>query len=484
MRRFDPWFLLATAVLSAAPLRAQRLPPGESRGALTRGLYAFTNVNLIPMTTEGVVAGATVVVRDGRIAAVGPSGAVPIPPGAIGIDGTGKYLIPGLADMHTHLYSDGAIPDSAAPAELGVMVANGITAARLMAGTPEQIALRDRVRRGDVTGPQLWLASPMFSSRADQNVRLISSPSDARVAVGEATDAGYDFIKLTFGIVGPVYDTLVHEAQRRGIPVVGHVEPELGLRRAIAAGQQLEHLDAFLEGALADSAPMRVSLTQFGVYQPRNWLSLNHLDETRLTELAQLAARENIWIGPTLEVFNRAFSTPLSDAELHALPDWNMIPPSIRAPYVRSRDRYWAQPVSREERARLAAIRNRIVQRFVAAGGKVLAGSDTPDLLMAYGFSLHRELVALVHAGLTPWQALASATTHPAEYLGATREWGTIEVGKRADLVLLLGNPLDRIENTRRIDRVMLGGRLFDAEQLRAMIRAGSAAIDGIAPPP
>ena len=476
-------FLLATGLLSATPVAAQRPLPGESRGALSRGLYAITGVNVIPMTTERLITGATVVIRDGRIAAVGPSGSVAVPAGAIRIDGAGKFLIPGLADMHTHLYSDGAVPDSAAPAELGVMLANGITAARLMAGTPEQLALRDRVRRGEVTGPQLWLASPMFSNRADQNVRLISTPADARIAVGEAADAGYDFIKLTFGITGAVYDTLVIEAKRRGVPVVGHVEPELGLRRAIAAGQQLEHLDAFLEAALADTAPMQVSLTQFGVYQARNWPSLNYLDDAKLTELARLAAQEGIWIGPTLEVFNRAFSIPLSDAELHALPDWNMIPSSIRAPYVRSRERYWAQPVPREERARLAAIRNRIVKQFVDAGGRVIAGSDTPDLLMAYGFSLHRELVALVDAGLTPWQALASATRNPAAYLGATREWGTIEVGKRADLVLLLGNPLENIRNTQRIDRVVVGGRVFEAGELAAMIEAGARAIDGIAPP-
>ena len=479
MRPFCVLFLL---VGLPAPGVGQR-PAATDRGALTPGTWALTNVSVITMTSERILPAATVVVRDGRIAAVGPARSVPVPAGATVIDGAGKYLIPGLADMHAHLYSDGDVPDAAGPAELGVMLANGITAVRLMAGTAEQLALRDRVRRGEIAGPQLWLASPMFANRPDANVRVIGSPEDARAAVGQMASAGYDFIKVTFGITGPVYDALVEEARRRKLPVVGHVEPELGVRRAIAAGQQLEHLDAFLEGALADSAPMRVSLTQFGVYQPKNWPSLDYLDDGKLAELIRLAARSGVWIGPTLEVFNRAFSIPLSDAELHALPDWNMIPPALRAPYVRSRDRYWAQPVTREQRARLATIRNRIVKQFVEAGGRILAGSDTPDLLMAYGFTLHRELAALVKAGLTPWQALAAATRHPAEYLGAMREWGTIETGKRADLVLLLGNPLDDIRNTQRIDGVMVGGKYLEAARLAEMIRAGALAIDGLAPP-
>ena len=476
--------MLAAGVFLTETLVAQGPAPGPSRGALTTGTWAFTNVNVIPMTSDRVLASATVLIRDGRIAAVGPAASVRIPAGAATIDAGGKYLIPGLADMHTHLYSDGAVPDSAAPAELGVMLANGVTAARLMAGTPEQIALRDRVRRGEVPGPQLWLASPMFADKADQNVRVIASPDDARAAVREMADAGYDFIKLTFGITGAAYDALVDEAGRRAIPVVGHVEPGLGLRRAIAAGQQLEHLDAFLEGALADTAPMTVSLTQFAIYQPKNWESLDYIDGRKLAELARLAARAGIYIGPTLEVFNRAFSIPLSDEELHALPDWNMIPRSIRAPYVRSRDRYWAQPVPREQRARLAVLRNGIVKSFVDAGGKIIAGSDTPDLLMAYGFSLHRELVALVGAGLTTYQALATATRNPAEYLGALREWGTIEVGKRADLVLLDANPLGDIRNTQRINRVIVGGRVFEAPELAAMLQAGARAIDGLAVAP
>ena len=338
------------------------------------------------------------------------------------------------------------------------------------------------MENGSVLGPQLWVASPHFTTEASDNARVVTTPDSVRAAVRDVAAGGYDFVKITFGIVGPLYEALVDEARRAGIRVVGHVEPAVGVRRAIAAGQQIEHLDAYFEGALADGAPVRASLTQFGVYRPDNWKSLDYIDDAKLTALARETARAGIWTVPTLEIFNRAFSDPLADEALCALPDWNMIPNAIRGPYVRSRTRYWAAPVPREQRRRYAEIRNSLLRRIAEAGGPIMAGSDSPDLLMAYGFALHRELAHMVRAGLTPYQALATATRNPATFLGAESEWGTIAPGRRADLVLLAGNPLAEIRNTERIEGVSIGGRWLEKPELAAMIAAGSRAIDGAAP--
>ena len=452
-----------------------------SRGALADGTFAITNVTVVPMTSEAVIPNATVLVRDGRIAAVGPAASVSVPADARRIDGQGQFLMPGLADMHTHLYSDGAVPDSAAPAELGVLLANGITTARIMIGTPEHLTLRRDIQAGTLLGPQLWIASPHFTNEASDNARVVTTPAEVRTAVRDVAAAGYDFVKITFGITGDLYDALVDEAKAAGIRVVGHVEPSVGVRRAIAAGQQIEHLDSYFEDALADNAPMKASLTQFGVYNPQNWESIDYIDDAKLTALAEATARAGIWSVPTLVIFKRAFSVPLTDEELHALPDWNMIPNQIRAPYVNSRNRYWAQPVSREQRAKYAAIRNTLTKRIVDAGGRIMAGSDSPDLLMAYGYAMHRELEALVEAGLSPYQALVAATRNPAEFLGASAEWGTVEVGKRADLLLVAGNPLADITNTQRIEGVAVGGHWLPKAELARMIDRASVAIDGIA---
>jgi len=468
---------ISALILLASSMTAEAQRPNFS--PLTPGVTVFTNVNVVPMTVDTVIRNTTVLVRDGRITSIGVA-ASSLPRDVRRIEASGKYLMPGLIDMHMHLYSDGALPDSVTPAELGIVLANGVTAVRLMAGSERQLVGRAKVASGDVLGPQLWVSSPAFTTRPDQNTRIIKSGDDVRVAVREVKTAGYDFIKVTFGIVGPTYDALVDEAKRQSIRIVGHVEPEVGLRRAIAAGQELEHLDSFFEDALADSAPTRVSVTQFGVYRLENWKSLEYLDDAKLTELARLVASSKTWIGPTLESFNRAFGDPLSDAELHALPDWGFIPESVRAPYVRSRERYWAQPVPIETRRRYARIRNSIVKRVAEAGGasRILAGSDTPDLLMVYGFGMHRELEALVRAGLTPFQALAAGTRNAAEFLGAGDAFGAIQPGRRADLVLLDGNPLVDIRNTLTISGVMLGGRWLTRADLDAMLERGKRAIN------
>lgn len=153
-----------------------------SRGGLARGSFAVTNVAVISMASDSVLPGATVLIRDGRIAAVGPSGSIAVPKGARRIDGRGKYLIPGLADMHVHHYSDDETPDSLAGDELAVMIANGVTAIRLMIGTPEHLALRREIEAGRLLGPQLWIASPQFTGLEDVNSRRVTTPDGARTS--------------------------------------------------------------------------------------------------------------------------------------------------------------------------------------------------------------------------------------------------------------------------------------------------------------
>jgi len=474
-------FRFALLAVLTGSLAAAQVGGPTTRGALFKGTVVISNVNVVAMTSEKVLRNAAVLIRDGRIERVVPGSRLRAPRGARHIDGAGGYLIPGLGDMHTHLYADGTLPEAVAPAELGVMLANGVTTIRLMGGNPHQLRLRGQVARGEVLGPQLWVSGPYLANKAGDGVRVIASVEDARLAVREVVAAGYDFVKITFGITGATYDALVDEARAARIRVVGHVEPAVGVRRALAAGQQIEHLDAYFEGALSDAAPMQESVTQYGVYRPANWVSLDHIDDKKLTELAVATARAGVWSGPTLEMFNRAFGDPFTDDELKALPDWELIPEKIKAPYMRSRQRYWAQPIPRETRQRYAVIRNTLVKRIHDAGGKILAGSDGPDLLMVYGYGLHRELQALVKAGLTPYQALATATSNVAEFLGGTQDFGTIQPKRRADLVLIKGNPLDDIRNTQNIEGVMIGGRWLAKDELGKMIAAAKVAIN---PPP
>jgi imidazolonepropionase-like amidohydrolase len=471
------WWFLAIPALFASTLGAQSHT--GSRGALASGTLAITDVTLIPMTRDTVIRDATVLVRDGRIAAIGAARNVQVPSGARRIDGRGKYLIPGLADMHTHLYSDGDTPDSVAKYELGVMVANGVTATRFMIGTREHFTLRREIEAGRIVGPQLWLASPQFTGKEDVNSRVVTSPGEARKAVKEMADLGYDFIKLTLFISPPVYDAIVSEAKDQGIRVVGHVDPQVGVARALAAGQQIEHLDNYLESVLADSAPMRESVSDRGLFRLENWTSLDYVDDGKVERIAGATARSGTFTCPTLSVFKTAFALGQSEDEVKARPDWGIMPADMRALYLGAREKYWKNPASEERRMRWVEVRNRLVKAIADSGGRIMAGSDTPEWFFGYGWTLHRELESLVAAGLTPYQALAAATRTPAEFLRGSKEWGTIETGKRADLVLITGNPLEDIRNTARIEGVAVGGRWLDAAERERMIRAATERLGG-----
>ncbi len=478
-----PIRLVALAVMATFPMETMPQAAAQaSRTALAKGTFAITEVTVVPMTSDTLLAGSTVLVRDGRIAAVGPSGSVKLPKDARRVDGKGRYLIPGLADMHTHLYSDDEAPDSVAPYELGVMVANGVTTARLMIGTPEHLVLRRELIEGRIVGPQLWVASPQFTGEEGTNARVVTEPDDARAAVREMRAAGYDFIKLTTEISPAVYDAIVDEGKRSGIRIIGHVDPRVGVRRALEAQQQIEHLDNYLETVLADSAPMKTSVSNYGIFKPEYWQSLDYVDDAKVKEIAEATAKAGVWSTPTLAIFNTAFAKGETDEAMQSRPDWAMIPPKIRALYLGARTKYWKTAATETRRKRYIETRNRITRLIAESGGKLLAGSDTPEWLMAYGWTLHRELEHFVEAGLTPYQALVTATRNPAEFLQASNEWGTIEVGKRADLVLISGNPLEDIRNTARIEGVAMGGRWLPRPDLDRMIAIASQRLDG-APP-
>ena len=435
--------------------------------SITAQTIAFTNVNVIPMDRERVLQNQTVLIKNGVIAEIG--GKVKIPEGAQIVDAKGKYLIPGLVDMHTHLLSDGdEYPDSIAEDELKVMIANGVTTIRFMIGTPEQLFLRAKSSKGEIIAPTIYSASPHLTGREQGNNFVVNTPEEAREAVRKSKQAGYDFIKVTTFIKPEVYEAAVDEAAKQNIRVVGHADARfVTLARALKAKQQIEHLDGYMEAVLADNAPSKNSISDLYIYDPKNWESIDYVDEKKITEIAKATVAANPFVNPTQHFMKNTFGLPRSEESIRAQPDFKFYPPKVQETFLNfyKKNRFITQ-VPYEKRARWVEIRNKIIKAIYDAGGRIMTGSDTPEFLWLYGFTMHRELKALNDAGLSNYAALEAATKNPSMFFGTLDKVGTIEKGRRADLILLNANPLENINATENRAGVMLKGKYYTQAEM------------------
>ncbi len=443
---------------------------------------AFVGVNVIPMDRERILANQTVIVRNGTITEIGDAAKVKMPRDATRVDGSGKYLIPGLVDTHTHLLSDGdEFPDSIAPDELRVMVANGVTTVRFMIGTPELLALRARSAKGEIVAPTILVASPHLTGREQGNNFVVKTPDEAREAVRKSKTAGYDFIKVTTFIEAPVYEAAVDEAAKQNIRVVGHADSRfVGVERAWKAKQQIEHLDGYMELLMKPDAPVKGSVSDLYIYNPDNWKSFDHMDESRIPEIARKTVESNKYVNPTQHFMKNTFGLARSEESIRAQPDFRFYPEKVQAQWLDfyKKNRF-LNTVPLEKRARWIDLRDKLIVAIHNAGGKIMAGSDTPEFLFLYGFSQHRELKALTDAGLSNYAALEAGTRNAHEYFGTINKMGTIEKGKQADMILLNANPLENISATENRAGVMLKGKWYTQGELNGWLNAIAPKIAG-----
>jgi len=432
---------------------------------------AFVGVNVIPMDRERVLANQTVIVRNGVIAEIGDAKKVKIPKDAVRVDGTGKYLIPGLVDMHTHLLSDDDLPDKYAEDELKVMVANGVTTCRFMIGTPEQLVLRARSAKNEIIAPTIWSASPHLTGREQGNDFVVNTPEEAREAVRKSKAAGYDFIKVTTYIKAEVYEAAVDEAAKQNIRVVGHADSRfVGVERAWKAKQQIEHLDGYMEMLLRDDAPMKGSVSDVYIYTLDNWKSLDYIDESKIADVAKKTVASNPFVDPTQHFMKNTFGLARSEESIRAQPDFRFYPKRIQDRYIDFQKRTRLNQIPLETRARWVGYRDKMIKAIYDAGGKIMTGSDTAEFLWLYGFTIHRELKALKDAGLSNYAVLEAGTRNPHEYLGSISKSGTVEKGKAADLILLNANPLENISATENRAGVMLRGKWFTQVEMNGWL--------------
>ncbi len=438
--------LVAAIVATTLPLRGQ----GPA--------LALVGANVIPMDRERVLERQTLVIRDGRIVEMGPAGSIKPPAGAQIVNAAGKYVMPALGEMHGHLAGADAAHNERI---LALNVIHGVLTVRSMQGHPAQLALRDRVAKGEVLGPRIYTSGP------SANGQSVTAPAAGEQMARDQKAAGYDLIKIHPGVPLDAFNALAKTAKEVGIPFAGHVPAAVGVHRAIEAGyRSIDHLDGYAEAAVRDGATVGPEGTGFF-----GTLVAQHLDDGKIPALVQKTKAAGVWQVPT-ETLMLNFLSPEPVEALFKRPEVSYITPELRAQWEKSlrNFRNGKQYPSSENRARLMAFRGKLLRQMQDAGVGILLGADSPQILNVPGIATHQELAAVVKAGLTPYEGLASGTRNVAVYFGTEKEEGTVAQGKKANLLVLNANPLQDV--TRTLDRfgVVHAGTWHDRAALDAML--------------
>lgn len=467
--------LIALLLLAFASASAHARPE--------RGI-AIVGADVLPMTDQERLADQTVLIRDGRIVARGPRGKVRVPHGYRVIDARGLTLMPGLVDMHVHLDNTAGETPEAFERGLALMLAHGITTARGTVGTPSHPRLRARVERGEIASPRLYVgAAPVNKDNA-------KDAAAARAHVAAAKQAGFDFLKV-HDPEPEAWQALIDAAAEAGIPVVGHVTDKIGIFRALAAGQQVEHLEMVPRALLPPDSPALKET--FGQIPPPHLVTqLSHVGDADIARVAARAKAAGGYHGPNLVFFERVYDVVTPAEDFLSKPGMAYASRPIRDEWAQQR-REIKEVVTPQSGRTMRDLRRRIARAFHEAGVPLMAGSAAPEVYQPYGAGLVRELEAFVEIGFTPMEALRSATVVPRDYfrslpnggsaMGWKADFGTIEPGARADILLLSGDPSKSLSALRTPYMVIAAGRIHDRAAIDAVLREAAAEAKRQRPP-
>ena len=436
------------------------------------GALAFVDVTVLPMHEEGVVPNQTVVVVDGVITQVGDAESVSVPPGATRIDGTGRFLMPGLAEMHAHVPPRPDPPREALEDIFFLYIANGVTTIRGMLGQTYQIGLAEELAGGGLLGPTFYVGAPSINGSSAPD------PATAEQLIRRHHAAGYDLQKIHPGVSLETWDRMAAVAEEVGLTFAGHVPADVGLVHALESGMStVDHLDGYVQAVASDEV-----VSQVNTGQPISLEGLvGGVDESKIQEVVQLSLDHDVYVVPTMYLWENLYGTADPEPML-ALDEMQYVSRAQRDAWRRQ-----AAPGPRGTPEVLEAffdLRKRILKELADAGVGILMGTDSPQMFNVPGFALHRELSVMADAGLTNQQILTSGTATVSRYvedhLGLDGSFGTVEEGNRADLVLLGSNPLDDLDNLTDRVGVMVRGRWVPREEIEAGLARLAAKHRGI----
>lgn len=468
--------LLFPSVLVCSLLLGQSSPQGPQKA------LALTHVTVIDVTGGPALPDRTVVITGNRISSIGASSKVSAPKDAKVIDASGKFLIPGLWDMHVHWYERDYY---------SLFLANGVTGIRMMWGFPDHHQLRKEIGAGRFLGPRMVIASTIIDGPTPYwpGSTSVHNSAEAREAVDKEKEQGADFIKVYSLLPRDSYFAIADEAKKLGIPFAGHVPEAVSAEEASDAGQRtMEHLigvlpacasreKEFLEAAQGDLGDI-IASGKPSFTGPRQRAlrdaMLSSYDSEKASQLFARFKKNGTWQCPTLTVLR---SLAYRDqASFRDDPRLKYMPRSVRASWTG--DTTSIQGRSPEDYAyskREFAKDLELLGAMNRAGVEIIAGTDVLNPFCFPGFSLHDELEMYVKAGLSPMEALRTATANPARFLGREKDLGTVETGKLADLVVLDANPLENINNIRKISALVHDGNYYPRETLDGMLAKAEA---------
>jgi imidazolonepropionase-like amidohydrolase len=441
------------------------------------GTFAFVHASVVPMDRERVLADQTVVVADGRITALGPSGAVKVPSEAVRIEARGRYLMPALSDMHVHVEGESwnalLSPEAKAAARnapfedfLFPYVANGVTTVQVLSGTHELLPVRGQIARGDLLAPRLILARMIDGPDKAWPPPLsswVSNAEEARNATRRAKADGYDKMKVYSFLSKESYDSVVATAKEQHMDVIGHVPHALSVEYVVDSGQKMiAHTEEVAKHAHGDYSDERVSYFAGRIADGGVWLTPTLITTRRILE--EFSDPDGLFAGA-----EAAYSGHPIQKDI-----WSFIANMYQGIPARDRARI---------RDDFEKFQKPFTKVFHDKGGQLMTGTDSLLPRLVPGFALHQELQELVGVGLTPYEALRTSTTIPYEYLGEAKQVGTIEVGKRTDLLLVDSNPLEDVSAASKIAGVMMRGRWIGKEEIDRRMTKISAGPAGSADP-
>lgn len=444
--RFTPLVLVALAGCAA-----------EAAAPPVAADYAIEGVAVLPMDGSPALEGQTVLIEGDRIVAMGAGAQVSVPEGATRIDGSGRWLMPGLAEMHAH------VPGGNAPRQLledilFLYVANGITTIRGMLGAPEQLGWREEIASGALLGPTFLVGAPSL------NGNTAPTPADAERLIREHAAAGYDFQKIHPGVPLDAWNRMVEVAREVGFTYGGHVPEDVGLEHALQTGiATVDHMDGFLQAAIPEDVQRRFA-AELGVIPTAR--ILDAVDETRLRELVQRTREEGAWVVPTSYLWEN-FYRPLDPDSMLALPEMRYVPASMRQGWVRQKAGMPAESAAVGEQ--MAQVRLDLLRMLHEAGVPLLMGTDSPQMFNVPGFALHHEM-RLMEQVMSPEDVLVTGTRNVGDYvgrsLGGDGAFGTVATGQRADLLLLEADPRETVANVTRMAGVFVRGRWIPEQEI------------------